>query len=574
MFLFIFFGLFGLSNLSISAAGEFNLSKSIYYHLNSQGLATVEESVELQNNLSQIYPTQYSLTLTGLNISQVSANDDQGNIFQSLTPNPASNSTAINLKFNQPAIGKGKITSFKLRYQITDLAKIKGNTWEIVIPSAETGITISSLKLAVPKAFGPVAFASVNFTTQDKADLQELTISPKTNDKILIAFGQHQLFNFTLTYQLTNQESNSSQIKIPLPPDTGHQRVFFTNITPQPLNITADPDGNWLATYLLQGHSQITVLAKGQVETFSQIFPVSTPLPEHIQSQAIWPIDNPQIQAVAATLKNPKHIYDYVVSRLTYNYNLIKTPQRRGALPALTDPTNSLCTEFTDLFVTLARAKAIPAREIEGYALTTDAKIKPVNHSSDILHAWPQYYDQVRQSWVDIDPTWAKTTNGVDYFSDIDLNHVTLVIHGLDSHNPPAPTSHFSLASEKTPATSLPPTLKFSDNSSQSLTLYNPNLHSLKSVKINTNNLAWQATSLPPLSYTTIDLPATSWLKSLLPQNNRLKISLEYASNTTHLTLTSPRQFSQLIIIIGSITLILSVGGIILTTSHHGQKNR
>lgn len=574
MFLFLLFGLFGLSNLSVYAADEFNLTKSIFYHLNPQGLATVEESVELQNNLSQIYPTQYSLTLTGLNISQVSANDDIGSILQGLTPNPASNSTVINLKFNQPAVGKGKITSFKIRYQIAALAQPKGNTWEVIIPPTEVGTTINSLKLSAPKSFGPVAFASVNFTSQDKVDFQEVTLSPKLADKILITFGQYQLFNFRLTYELSNKESSPSYVKIPLPPDTGHQQVIFKSLTPPPQNITADPDGNWLATYLLPARGNITVLAEGQVKTFAQTFPKTTPLPGHTLSQVVWPADNPQIQATAASLKNPKSIYDYVISHLTYNYDLIKTPQRRGALAALTDPANSLCTEFTDLFVALARAKNIPSREIEGFALTTDAKIKPVNPASDILHAWPQYYDQIRQSWVDIDPTWAKTTAGVDYFSDIDLNHVTLVIHGLDSHNPPAPKSIFSLASEEIIPTSLPPTLKFLDESSQSLILFNPNLQSIKSVKVSAKNLNWQAVSLPPLSTTTINLPKTSWVNALLPQNSQLNINLEYNSAVTYLTLSSPRHLGLVILSIGIVALVLSIGGIILTTSRHDQKNR
>ncbi|NCC70435.1 hypothetical protein EOM09_02540, partial [bacterium] len=41
-------------------------------------------------------------------------------------------------------------------------------------------------------------------------------------------------------------------------------------------------------------------------------------------------------------------------------------------------PNSSICTDFTDLFITLARAKGIPAREVQGFAYTNNSKIKPI----------------------------------------------------------------------------------------------------------------------------------------------------------------------------------------------------
>ncbi|MFA6518589.1 MAG: transglutaminase domain-containing protein [Candidatus Shapirobacteria bacterium] len=565
------------------ATGEFSLSKSTSYHFDQAGLATVEETIDLQNNYSQIYPTQYSLSLTSTTLKNIIANDSSGNILQNTTTDSQTNTTVINLKFNHPGVGKDKNTTFQLRYQLDNLAKLKGNTWEISLPQIEPEVTQKSLKISIPRSFGPVAFASVPFTSQEKVDSQEISLTPQPKNKILITFGDYQLFNFNLTYELQNQQSSPSYLKIPLPPDTSHQRVIFSHLTPRPENISSDPDGNWLATYLLEPQSNLTVTTSGQVQTFSLVLEPTSPLPQHTQSQSLWPIDNPQIQTTIANFKTPKNIYDFVVSHLDYNYDLINNPSRKGALSALADPKNSLCTEFTDLFVTLARAKGIPAREIEGYALTNDSKIKPVNPVSDILHAWPQYFDFARKSWIDIDPTWAKTTAGVDYFSDIDLNHVTLVIHGLDSFNPPPPGSYrltqnktvdFSLAKTKIPATNLPPIINFTNSPQKKLflTLSNPNLHSLKSVKITSQGWSWESPSLPPLSITNISPPQTSWLASLLPQNRQLNLTLEYGVNTTNLKLNYPRHFSNLFLLIGIAIVGLSIGGIILTTSHHDQK--
>lgn len=91
--------------------------------------------------------------------------------------------------------------------------------------------------------------------------------------------------------------------------------------------------------------------------------------------------------------------------------------------------------EFTDLFIAIARAAGIPAREVNGYAFTNDPDTHPVSLSQDILHAWPEYYDD-QKGWIPIDPTWENTTNGIDYFNTFDLNHIAFVRKGLDSEYP------------------------------------------------------------------------------------------------------------------------------------------
>jgi hypothetical protein len=107
-----------------------------------------------------------------------------------------------------------------------------------------------------------------------------------------------------------------------------------------------------------------------------------------------------------------------------------------GATQALANPNQAICMEFTDLFIALARAASIPAREINGFAYTTDARLRPLSLMADVLHAWPEYYDVQKQAWIPVDPTWEKTTGGVDYFSKTDLNHFAFVIHGEHSQYP------------------------------------------------------------------------------------------------------------------------------------------
>jgi transglutaminase-like putative cysteine protease len=78
-------------------------------------------------------------------------------------------------------------------------------------------------------------------------------------------------------------------------------------------------------------------------------------------------------------------------------------PADHGAVWALQNKHGD-CTEFADLFVTLCRAKGIPARACEGY-ITTE-----VQKNDTAKHSWTEIYLD-KLGWVPIDPlyTFMKT---------------------------------------------------------------------------------------------------------------------------------------------------------------------
>ncbi len=88
------------------------------------------------------------------------------------------------------------------------------------------------------------------------------------------------------------------------------------------------------------------------------------------------------------------------------------------------------------MFVALARAAGIPAREIDGFANTKNTKERPLSLVKDVLHAWPEYWDKDSESWIMVDPTWGNTTNGIDYFNTLDFDHFAFVVKGKDSSYP------------------------------------------------------------------------------------------------------------------------------------------
>ena len=166
---------------------------------------------------------------------------------------------------------------------------------------------------------------------------------------------------------------------------------------------------------------------KDQLEDFSA----------YLVAKPYWEINDPSLLALSEKLKDPKNVYDYVVSNLSYDMARVDQDLIRfGAKATLDSPKTALCMEFTDLFVALTRALKVPAREIEGYAQTNNEKRQPVSLRKDILHAWPEFYDRVSQTWRMVDPTWENTTGGINYFDEFDFNHIVFAIHGIDSVQP------------------------------------------------------------------------------------------------------------------------------------------
>ncbi|MEK7527793.1 MAG: transglutaminase domain-containing protein [Patescibacteria group bacterium] len=569
-----------LSNLIPAfATDEFSVTQNVDYTVNQSGDGEVAQRIDITNNFSQFVPKEYLFSLTGVKPLDIQANDDSGpittEIINSLTD------TQIRLILTRTKVGKNQTTSFSLRYRLPKLATPKGKTWEITLPQFQSSLSGNlTINLKVPSSFGRLSFGPDGSLVKNDS-LYSLIQLNKFNplQKNVFVFGNIQLFNFSLKYYLNNQNHTSSLIPIALPPDTTNQKITFTKINPRPQSIETDNDGNWLAYFLLPSKSSIDIEVTGQAKIGSRTTkpaPTDTSLIE----QLYWPINHPDIKLLAAKYSTPKSIYDYVVGALSYDDNRLDSAARRGALEAIAKPANSLCTDFTDLFITIARSAGIPAREIEGFAYSNNPKIKPLNPGTDLLHAWPEYYNSDTQNWIGIDPTWAKTTNGVDFFHDLDLNHLTFVIHGSKSDYPPPPGSYKQNPQQKTvnvvfanteinPSLS-PPTfsIKFNPFSSSQIIISNPNLQALDNLQITSSllKLNTKLPSLPPLSQNTINLSHFPIFSSILPQNQKINLSVSYfPDHQNTVDISNPFHYLSLLGLIITGLTIISLGGIMLT---------
>jgi len=403
------------------------------------------------------------VTVGSTNVRSAQAFDDLGQL--KLTTNPGNNTTEMTVFLDQrPVVGLGKVRRFFIQYQSADAATNVGRVLEVNAPKTANANEFRdySITITVPKKFG-----SPNRVIPDYTSLRETgknTIVSFNKDKlksgVTAVFGTKQSFLLKLTYYLENTQGFKAEKTLALAPDTPRQKVEYKSLQPRPKKIEADQDGNWLATYELAAGDKLAVTAEAIVEVnLDSAVPAAAGNPyDYLGETEYWQTQDPAIRSLSDKLKSPKQIYDFVVETLSYDYTRAENGgARRGAVEALNNPKESICTEFSDLFIALSRATGIPAREHDGFAFTNNAKLRPLSLKKDVLHAWPEYWDKETGKWIEVDPTWAKTTGGIDYFSKLDLAHITFAIHGR-SPSSPAPAGFYKTKDDQKKTVEVIPT--------------------------------------------------------------------------------------------------------------------
>lgn len=433
----------------VFAQGEFETDYKVNYVVDSTGKASVTQEITLKNKTSNYYADKFELKIGSTKVSDVKASDATGPLQTEVKFE--NNITTISVKFNQKVIGINKTLPWTLSYSSQELASKSGQIWEVSIPRLAKTEDIGAYEATVttPSVFGNLAFVVPQaLSTKLQGATQQFTFSKDqlVESGIAMSFGEKQAFAFDLSYHLENKNLTSSIKEITLPPDNNYQKVVLEKLEPMPQNIEVDRDGNFIAKYKLGARSTIDITAKGFVEVFSRPFRnIYKPLTQeekelYTQPQRYWEVDNAQVKDKAAELKTPKEIYNFVSTYLSYNNERLNSTEieRKGATSAFAAPGDSVCMEFTDLFIAIARSANIPAREVEGYAYSQNERLRPISlalEGKDILHAWPEYWDD-NLGWVQIDPTWGSTSGGLDYFDKLDFNHLTFIHRGLSSTYP------------------------------------------------------------------------------------------------------------------------------------------
>lgn len=440
---------------AFAADSKFSTSYKTTYDVDMSGLTTVTSEISLTNKTASFYASNYVLSLSFPHIQDAVAYDRFGNCPLSVS------GSDIKVVFNDKVVGLGSTLHWTLIYKTPDLASQKGRIWEVDLPKVEgsTDLTDYIAVLKVPKVFGDdqqIAQTAVSAGSTGNKNYYVFSKELLLNQGVAAVFGDYQVFKYSLKYHLRNISLLPHFEEITLPPGVAnYQETFISDLSPQPISSRIDSDGNILAKYFLWWGQDLEIILNGEAKVYNrQVNPFVggnvTAIPSDLNNLTIatsfWEVNDAAIRKTASGLYNPartvsqnaQNIYNFVIATLKYN-NAKGFDSRLGAAQALKTPDNAVCTEFSDLFVALARSNGIPARELEGYASTTQDN-KPI--LDDVLHAWVEYYDPVF-GWVAIDPTWGNTAQ-TDFFTHLDANHLIFAIHGISSVSP-APAGAFKL---------------------------------------------------------------------------------------------------------------------------------
>lgn len=441
-FLFLSSIIFHLSSISVFAADfktdyqvEYNLSQS-QDNLSSQ----VDFKIKITNLRTDVYVDKFAISFPNtFSINNLKASDDNGFITPKTTV--GEQKTKIELEFSNPAIGKDSVNTFFLNFNQANLFKVNGKVWEVALPVIEnTGgesyqVTVNlpestDKKIAIAKPKPDSVFGNKIIWNNPKA---------KT---IYAVFGDNQVYQSELTYHLKNDQIYPVFTEIAFPPDTIFQKTFIQSISPKPESVYQDEDGNYMGKYFLKPLENKTIIYKSFIQIFTnprdEVVPVVRQMINKqknylLTAKKYWQTGKVNL---FKNINIPEEIYNFVVDTLHYDYKKLDSQNKRlGADTVLSYPDQAVCMEFTDLFITIAREKGIYSREIQGYGFSLDQRLQPLSLSSDILHAWPEYYDLKTESWTMVDPTWGNTS-GINYFSSFDLNHIVFVIHGKNPDYP------------------------------------------------------------------------------------------------------------------------------------------
>lgn len=418
---------------------NFDIAASVRYQVGENGNTRISQNIVITNKAEFVYIPSYSITIAGKGISNISVSDSTGNIAHA--EKDEANRKTITVTFPEKIVGVGKKNAFTFSYDSDSIAKKTGSVWRVYIPAVSKNNIFStySVIVDVPRSFGSPTIIKPYVETTPGATQFTFTPTDLGSSGISMVFGQSQIYNFKLSYNLENKNLVPVRTEIALPPNTAYQNVEVNSLTPAPTDVYKDRDGNYLATYLLPGKTKMKVTARVAITSFAtpQSTSNETELSQYLAPQKYWDVRSPEIKKLAQEYNTPQEIYDYVVSTLSYSQEKSGSNNKRvGAAGVLKNPSYAVCLEFTDLFIAMARSAGIPARAVEGYAYTSDEVDQPVSLFEDVLHSWPEYYDKERKQWIMVDPTWGNTTRGVDYFNTFDFDHVAFAINGLDSEYP------------------------------------------------------------------------------------------------------------------------------------------
>ncbi len=428
---------------AVVKAADFKTDYEVQYYpeLSKSTVSTlVSFKITVTNLKTDLYIKTFSLSFPkSFSIGNIKISDQYGPIKENI--NQTDTKQTLTMDFNNPQVGMNITNTLYIDFLQSNLFTLQGNVWEVILPTVENKemgdySVIVNLPVSENKKIA-IAKPRPNSITRD-----QIIWKNPSQKTIYAVFGNTQYYKTQLRYHLDNPNISRVYTDIAFPPDTLYQKVYVNSIIPEPDKVYRDIDGNYMARFFLNPHEQKEIYFDGSIELFSQPRDnLMKVIKDEFKSQKKYLLsEDPNWRLPKNDSKykfdSVKQIYTYVVSTLKYNYGRLNTKiSRLGSIEALKYPDQAVCSEFSDVFIAIARENGFPVRELQGYAFSHDPELRPFSTQTDVLHSWVEYYNEEKNSWISVDPTW-ESTSGIDYFSSLDLNHIVFAIHGKKSDYP------------------------------------------------------------------------------------------------------------------------------------------
>lgn len=382
LFLVIFF----ISPGVTFASDNFSTSYDTTYEIQEDGSVNVLEKITLKNLTKDYFPQNFKLTLNSKQISNISAKDSTGSLPVKLTNLDGVSQVEVN--FVQQVIGLNKELVWELSYNTKDLSKVFGKSLEIKIPKTASSLNVEKLnvRVIIPKSFGELSRiipVPIKSDADSKYKFFYFSKEQLLDSGIIINFGSSSFFDFNINYKLINNSFLPSLQNIIVPPSTQNQVVLYKKITPPPLNITVDEDGNFLAWYKLSAMQKLDINAIGSIGLSLNPF-IKEPFLSNELKVRYLDNDN-YLEKSDLRIKN-------LISQISDSDKEKETKEKIKIIYKIVEDyakdEKVSESEINNLFVALSRFLSIPARIIEGY--------------TDEIHIWSEYFDETK-GWIGVD---------------------------------------------------------------------------------------------------------------------------------------------------------------------------
>jgi hypothetical protein len=235
-------------------------------------------------------------------------------------------------------------------------------------------------------------------------------ISPKT-------YSQNNIVEFELSYDFSVLgDTHKISFTVVVPQDVpDRQNILRIQYSPKPSRIFDENENRYAEFVFVKPDRQTRVEIDIKAELFrydlltarrkrASARPEGLRVMDFLEHEKHIEKDHEQIQEIANTIEGQteldrvKHIYDHVIDNMEY---AVLGRRDRGAIKALQQGKGD-CTEYSDLFVAICRAKNIPARVVTGYTVKVD--------TATSKHNWVEVYLQ-DYGWVPFDPSSGDVEN-------------------------------------------------------------------------------------------------------------------------------------------------------------------